>query len=532
MVMSGQQEMYNHARDFREKVSNCIDSSEEAMNFYQALKSYNSVRNVDKLIADLLPIINTPKRHILFDEVGSLVAVDDYDDFMSKIPLPPSEGIRIVKIRRVATESLGFGIRGGKEHGVGVYISSVIRGSRSDIAGLKPGDEILLINGFMITESTHSEVVNLMRTRRNLRLKVRSARKYPERVNGNLIWNTLDGKENVFRYNPGVLNHIVSQLTLVRSQSPVLHMRETDKQVKFIVGPQGLGCSVRNGIPTKYGVFVIHVTQGSLAERVGVMVGDQIMMLNKKNFSNIKYSEAVQLLKTTKEFDMILRPCKEAKEFVEFSRSKGFAIVSASNPSSPTKKPADTEPVTVEPDVNPRPVPTTASAPVFNSDDERTTSAHIYSKVKKKRSSKKDQSQQNEPTQRNNPPENIAFNEKTLSGREPKSVVVSKSEMHILILDEIEGRIVVRDNGGLSGGNIHTGDLLLCIGNVSLAGLSLSQAKSVLDDTLKRDEENISVVIGVTPDRNRNNASPVSSNWSFAQKDLSNIDEKDLVYTH
>ena len=29
-----------------------------------------SVRNVDKLISDLLPIINTPKRHILFDEVG------------------------------------------------------------------------------------------------------------------------------------------------------------------------------------------------------------------------------------------------------------------------------------------------------------------------------------------------------------------------------------------------------------------------------------------------------------------------------
>ncbi|CAB4031485.1 Hypothetical predicted protein, partial [Paramuricea clavata] len=68
--MSGQQEMYNHARDFREKVSNCIDSSEEVMNFYQALKSYNSVRNVDRLITDLLAIINTPKRHILFDEVG------------------------------------------------------------------------------------------------------------------------------------------------------------------------------------------------------------------------------------------------------------------------------------------------------------------------------------------------------------------------------------------------------------------------------------------------------------------------------
>ena len=30
--------------------------------------------------------------------------------------------------------------------------------------------------------------------------------------------------------------------------------------------------SVRNGIPTKYGVFVIHVSSGSLAERVGIAV--------------------------------------------------------------------------------------------------------------------------------------------------------------------------------------------------------------------------------------------------------------------
>ena len=38
----------------------------------------------------------------------------------------------------------------------------------------QPGDEILLVNGFMITESTHAEVVSLIRTRRSLRLKVRS----------------------------------------------------------------------------------------------------------------------------------------------------------------------------------------------------------------------------------------------------------------------------------------------------------------------------------------------------------------------
>ncbi|XP_046861490.1 harmonin-like [Xenia sp. Carnegie-2017] len=214
MVMFGQQEMYIHAKHFREKVNNCIDSSEEILSFYEALKSYTR----------------------------SLLQPDDCQEFVSKIPIPPSEGIRIVKIQKVASESLGVGLRGGKEHGVGVFISSVVRGSRGDIAGLKAGDEVLLVNGFTIRESTHSEVVSLIRNRRNLRIKVRSTRKYPDRINGKLIWKSMDDKENVFRYNANVLNHLVSQLTLTRNQSPVLQIRDTDKHVKFVVGPQGLGC--------------------------------------------------------------------------------------------------------------------------------------------------------------------------------------------------------------------------------------------------------------------------------------------------
>ncbi|CAB4024703.1 ---NA---, partial [Paramuricea clavata] len=105
-------------------------------------------------------------------------------------------------------------------------------------------------------------------------------------------------------------------------------------------------------------------------------------------------------------------------------------------------------------------------------------------------------------------------------------------DMHILILDEVDGRIVVRHSGGADSGNsiVKTGDLLLCVGNVSLVGLSLGQAQSVIDDMLKRDEEKILLVIGVTPDRASADSAPVSSNWSFAQKDLSNIDERDLVF--
>lgn len=42
------------------------------------------------------------------------------------------------------------------------------------ICSLQAGDEILSINGLYIADSTHGEVVNILRSRKNLLLKVRS----------------------------------------------------------------------------------------------------------------------------------------------------------------------------------------------------------------------------------------------------------------------------------------------------------------------------------------------------------------------
>ncbi|KAL7298738.1 hypothetical protein TKK_0008489 [Trichogramma kaykai] len=71
----------------------------------------------------------------------------------------------------------GFGIcvKGGKDAGVGVYISRVEEGSVAERAGLRPGDTILEVNGTPFRAVTHEEALKV--TCRNIRKRERNGRK-------------------------------------------------------------------------------------------------------------------------------------------------------------------------------------------------------------------------------------------------------------------------------------------------------------------------------------------------------------------
>ncbi|KAI4504898.1 hypothetical protein M0802_000448 [Mischocyttarus mexicanus] len=59
----------------------------------------------------------------------------------------------------------GFGIcvKGGKDAGVGVYISRVEEGSVAERAGLRPGDTILEVNGTPFHAVTHEEALKIVK---------------------------------------------------------------------------------------------------------------------------------------------------------------------------------------------------------------------------------------------------------------------------------------------------------------------------------------------------------------------------------
>ena len=58
-------------------------------------------------------------------------------------------------------EGFGFSIRGGSEHGIGIFVSSVDVDSVAERQGLLPGDQILTVNDISFEEITHEEAAKV-----------------------------------------------------------------------------------------------------------------------------------------------------------------------------------------------------------------------------------------------------------------------------------------------------------------------------------------------------------------------------------
>ncbi|EDO48681.1 predicted protein, partial [Nematostella vectensis] len=57
---------------------------------------------------------------------------------------------------------LGFSIRGGREHGCGVYISQVDSDSQAEKQGLHLGDQIIEVNGIDFEQIAQNSAINLL----------------------------------------------------------------------------------------------------------------------------------------------------------------------------------------------------------------------------------------------------------------------------------------------------------------------------------------------------------------------------------
>lgn len=74
---------------------------------------------------------------------------------------PPGELRQVTMKRHKSNEGLGFSIRGGSEHGVGIYVSLVEPGSLAEKQGLRVGDQILKVNDRIFEKVTHAEAVKV-----------------------------------------------------------------------------------------------------------------------------------------------------------------------------------------------------------------------------------------------------------------------------------------------------------------------------------------------------------------------------------
>uniref|UniRef100_A0A7N5KPF3 Harmonin n=1 Tax=Ailuropoda melanoleuca TaxID=9646 RepID=A0A7N5KPF3_AILME len=277
------------AREFRHKVDFLIENDAEKDYLYDVLRMYHQTMDVAVLVGDLKLVINEPSRLPLFDAIRPLIPLKHQVEYDQLTPRR-SRKLKEVRLDRLQPEGLGLSVRGGLEFGCGLFISHLIKGGQADSVGLQVGDEIVRINGYSISACTHEEVINLIRTKKTVSIKVRHIGLIPVKSSPDepLKWQYVD--------------QFVSESGGGRSSLSFPGTQDSKEKKVFIslVGSRGLGCSISSGPVQKPGIFISHVKPGSLSAEVGLETGDQIVEVNGIDFSNLDHKEAVNVLKSSR----------------------------------------------------------------------------------------------------------------------------------------------------------------------------------------------------------------------------------------
>ena len=75
-----------------------------------------------------------------------------------------SSGVHRLEVKRDSSGEWGFSIRGGVEHGIGVFVSWVEPGSGAQKSGLQVGDQILKANDLSFENVSHYDAVKVRKT--------------------------------------------------------------------------------------------------------------------------------------------------------------------------------------------------------------------------------------------------------------------------------------------------------------------------------------------------------------------------------
>uniref|UniRef100_A0A7M4DWN2 USH1 protein network component harmonin n=1 Tax=Crocodylus porosus TaxID=8502 RepID=A0A7M4DWN2_CROPO len=284
---------YKHMVDF------LIDNEAEKDYLYDVLRMYHQSMDLPVLVGDLKLVINEPNRLPLFDAIRPLIPLKhqvEYDQLTPK----RSRKLKEVRLDRLHPEGLGISVRGGLEFTCGLFISQLVKGGQADNVGLQVGDEIVRINGYSISSCTHEEVINLIRTKKIVSIKVRHV--FPIKYKYFIFTSSSADEPLKWQY----VDQFVSDAGEGKGSMAGLISsggRDSNEKKVFIslVGTKGMGCSISSGPTQKPGIFISNVKPGSLSAEVGLEVGDQIVEVNGVDFSKVDHKEGKELFMTEEE---------------------------------------------------------------------------------------------------------------------------------------------------------------------------------------------------------------------------------------
>ncbi|XP_077479062.1 whirlin isoform X2 [Stigmatopora argus] len=224
---------------------------------------------------------------------------------------PPGELRQVTMKRHKSNEGLGFSIRGGSEHGVGIYVSLVEPGSLAEKEGLRIGDQIMKVNDKVFDKVSHAEAVKVLKGNKKLNLSVRSVGRIPGGYVTNHVYTWVDPLGQSVSPPPDLPEHHSATLRRSESQrrSNLQLLQEGDEKKVNLVLDDGrsLGLMIRGGAEYALGIYITGVDHGSAAECGGLKVGDQILEVNGRSFLNIPHDEAVRVLKSSRHLMMTVK---------------------------------------------------------------------------------------------------------------------------------------------------------------------------------------------------------------------------------
>ncbi|XP_073858607.1 PDZ domain-containing protein 7 isoform X7 [Macaca fascicularis] len=199
-----------------------------------------------------------------------------------------SDIIHSVRVEKSPAGRLGFSVRGGSEHGLGIFVSKVEEGSSAERAGLCVGDKITEVNGLSLESITMGSAVKVLTGSSHLHMMVRRMGRVPgiKFSKEKTTWVDVVNRRLVVEKCGSTPSDTSSEDGVRR----IVHLYTTSDDFC-------LGFNIRGGKEFGLGIYVSKVDHGGLAEENGIKVGDKVLAANGVRFDDISHSQAVEVLK-------------------------------------------------------------------------------------------------------------------------------------------------------------------------------------------------------------------------------------------
>ncbi|KAH0623804.1 hypothetical protein JD844_006932 [Phrynosoma platyrhinos] len=199
-----------------------------------------------------------------------------------------SDAINTITVEKSTDGKLGFSVRGGSEHGLGIFVSKVEEGSSAEQAGLCVGDKITEVNSVSLENITMGSAVKVLTGNNRLRMVVRRMGKVPgiKFSREKTTWVDVVNRRLIVERSSSTPSDTSSEIGRRR----IVHLYTTSDDYC-------LGFNIRGGKEYGLGIYVSKVDPGGLAEQHGIKVGDQVLAANGVKFDDISHSKAVEVLK-------------------------------------------------------------------------------------------------------------------------------------------------------------------------------------------------------------------------------------------